>query len=296
MPNIDLHIHTNYSDGEYPPIQIIDISKANNVSTISICDHDTIDAYTEEVINYANKNNIKLIYGVEISTRYYGIGIHVLGYNFDLTNNKLLDCLKKLKNARLDYLIQVSKLLNDLGYIVEIDKLKELKTVTKAHISKNIISNPKNKNLLLKTFSHIPSKGEFIETIMNENCPAYIEKFSISPIEASKIIKEAGGKVILAHPVAYIYEDNISISQIKSLIREMKSDGIEANYIYINRNNNIIDDCDLWRNIAKETNLFTTIGSDFHTLDAIHPKIGLINTSLKLTQEETDAIINNILN
>lgn len=294
MANIDLHIHTNCSDGDYTPLQIVDMAKTNNVSTISICDHDTIEAYSKELIDYAKKENINLIYGVEMSTRYYGVGIHVLGYNFDLKNSKLLECLSKLKNARLDYLMNVSKLLNSIGYIIDVDKLKGLKTVTKAHIANDIISNPINKNLLIKTFSHIPNKGEFIETTMNENCPAYVEKFSISPIEASKIIKEAGGKVVLAHPVAYIHEDNVSVSQIENLLKEMNADGVEANYIYVNRNNEIIDECDFWNSLAKDKNLFTTIGSDFHSIDNIHPNIGFKDISIKFSPPKKKIIINHL--
>ena len=296
MTYIDLHIHTTCSDGEYTPFQIINLAKENNVSTVSICDHDTIEAYNEELINYAKNQNISIIYGVEISTRFYGAGIHVLGYNFDLKNSKLLNCLNKLKNARVDYLINVSKSLNKLGYIVETDKLRQLKSVTKAHIANNIINNDKNKNLLLKNFSHIPSKGEFIETIMNENCPAFVEKFSITPIEASNIIKEAGGKVILAHPVAYMNEDNISVIQIENLLKEMNADGIEANYIYVNKNNEVINNCSFWNSFAKDKNIITTIGSDFHNKDNIHPNIGLINTELKLSLEQCNVIIENLLN
>ena len=66
---IDLHIHTNLSDGELSPKEVIDKAIKNNVSIISITDHDTIDAYTEEVCEYAKSKNIKLISGVEISTK-----------------------------------------------------------------------------------------------------------------------------------------------------------------------------------------------------------------------------------
>lgn len=291
---IDLHIHSNCSDGELSPKQIIDTSKINNICTISITDHDTTIAYTKELHNYAKEQNITLIPGVEISTKFYGVGIHVLGYNFDLNNKELQECLSSLKNARINYLIKVTEKLNTLGYLVNLEKLKELPTVTKAHISLDVINNEKNKELLLKTFTHIPTKGEFIETIMNENCPAYVEKFTISPIEASKIIKKANGIVVLAHPIAYMHEDNLSIEQIDKLIKKMKPDGIEANYIYVDKNNNIFNDSSLWNNYAKTNNLFTTIGSDFHTFDNIHPTIGLTNYELILSNEKKQEILNKI--
>ena len=59
-----------------------------------------------------------------------------------------------------------------MGYKVNIEKLNKIKSVTKAHISYDIITNKDNEKLLLKSFGHIPNKGEFIKTIMNEGCPA----------------------------------------------------------------------------------------------------------------------------
>lgn len=289
---IDLHIHSTYSDGVLTPKEIIDIAKNSNVKTIAIADHDTIDAYTDELFEYAKKQEIVIIHAVEISTKYNGFGVHVLGYNFDLNNKELLECLSLLKNARVNYLLDVTKALNSLGYYLNLEQLKQLSTVTKAHIALDVVNNPNNKDLLLKTFNHIPSKGEFIETIMNENCPAYVKKFGISPIQASKIIKQANGKVVLAHPIAYMHEDNVTTDQIDTLAKEMNADGIEANYIYIDRNNNVFNDSTYWSNYAKENNLFTTIGSDFHNKDNLHPTIGFTNFSFTITEEE----INNTLN
>ncbi len=287
---IDLHIHTNCSDGTLTPKQVIDEAIKNNVSIISIADHDTLLAYTPEIIKYAKDNGITLITGVEMSTR-LGTGFHVLGYNMDMTNEKLLNTLSMLKNARLDYLDNVAKLLKDLGYYINVDELKELPTVTKAHISRHIIADERNKELILETFGHMANMGEFIEAIMNEGCPAFVEKFSITPIEASNIIHEAGGKVVLAHPVAYIHEDKITIDEIKDLVKKMQADGIESNYLYVNAENELFVEVDFWNDFAKENNLFTTIGSDFHEFDAIRPTIGFTNTDFSIPEEE----INNIL-
>lgn len=296
MKKIDLHIHTNVSDGTLTPRQIIEVALRNNVSTISITDHDTIDAYTKELFNYASSKNIKLIPGVEISAKKGKIGVHVLGYNIDINNKKLKEELYKLKNARHIYLHDVAMGLTNLGYKIDIEKLDAIDTVSKAHIALNIIENKENQELLIKTFHHIPTKGEFMETIMNENCPAYVEKKTISPILAAKIIREAGGKVVLAHPVAYAYEDDLSEMDVQKLVDEMQPDGIESNYIYIDRNNDTIDEIKKWSEFAKRNNLFTTFGSDYHNSDNIHPEIGLVNKNVDYSVIEKEHIIENILN
>ena len=294
MKKIDLHIHTNKSDGLLSPKEIIDEAKRKQVQTIAIADHDTVDAYTDEVYNYAKDNGIELITAVEISTKTKKCGIHVLGYNIDTSSKYLNESLKKIRNARHDYLHNVANKLNEMNYILNINKLDMIEAVTKAHIAMDIISNKTNEKQLLKQFGHIPSKGEFIETIMNENCPAYVKKKTVTPKEAAKIIRKAGGKVVLAHPVAYVYEDNLKINEILEIINDMKADGLEANYIYTDRNNNIVNEIEKWNKFAEENHLFVTIGSDFHMEDGNHAEIGLENVGVVLEDEKANEILEKI--
>lgn len=293
---IDLHIHTNCSDGTLSPKEIIDEAFKNGVSVIAIADHDTMDAYTEDLEKYAKEKKIKLIPAVEISTKAKKSGVHVLGYNLNKEHPKLKEKLSVLKNVRHEYLINVSKKLEQLGYLVNTNTLDQIDTVTKAHIAKDVIQNFQNNEILLKEFGKIPSMGEFIETIMNEGCPAYVKKETISPKEAANLIREAGGKVVLAHPVAYQYEDGLNEEDILDLVQEINADGIEANYIYIDRNLNKINEIEKWNQFAKENHLFTTIGSDFHTKDGIHPEIGLLQEEIYLEPELIQNLIQYLTN
>ena len=296
VKRIDLHIHTNISDGVLSPKKVVDEAYKNEISVISIADHDTIDAYNDELFAYANSKNVKLIPGVEISTKINKCGIHVLGYNFDLNDKTFKEKLSKIRNARHVYLHNVSKKLNKLGYFLNVEELDKIDAVTKAHIALDIINNIKNKNTLLTNFGHIPTKGEFIESVMNENCPAYEIKETVTPKEAANIIKAANGKVVLAHPVAYIYEDNLTDTDILNIIDEMKPDGLEANYLYTNRSHNRIDESKKWNKFAKENDLFVTMGSDFHKKDKIKPEIGFINTDFILEDDIIDEILYNLTN
>ena len=295
MKQIDLHIHTNKSDGALMPKQIIDEAVKANLQAISITDHDTIDAYTDETMKYAKEQGIKLIVGVEISTKSDRCGIHVLGYNFDLNNEEFKQKLDRIRNARHDYLKAVAKKIEKLNYKINVEELDKIKSVTKAHISKDIIENEENKEELLKQFGHIPNKGEFIETIMNENCPAYVQKVTVTPEAAAEMIRKAGGKVVLAHPVAYANEDNMAVEEIQQLINKMKPDGLEAYYIYTNRNNEYINEIDKWLKLAKDNNLFSTIGSDFHIKDGHHAEIGMRNVGVKLEEETIKEILSNLI-
>lgn len=292
---IDLHIHTDKSDGVLTPFEVIDQASLNGAVVIAIADHDTIAAYTDELFSYAQSKNIKIIPAVEISSKINKCGIHVLGYNFDLNNEELVEKLEKLRNARHNYLYDVCCKLNELGYVVNQLELDKIEAVTKAHISQDVVSNVQNSDLLMKNFGHIPGKGEFIETVMNEGCPAYVKKETVTPVEASKLIKNAGGKVVLAHPVAYKYEDNLNSSDILNLVLDMEIDAIEGNYVYVDRNNNKINESDYWNNFADSNNLISTVGSDFHNNDGIRPRIGLIGEKIDLTSGDIDKILNYLL-
>lgn len=288
---IDLHIHTNKSDGAFSPKEIIDEAVKNGVDTIAIADHDTVEAYDNNLFEYAKANNVKLIKAVEISTKIDKAGIHVLGYNIDVNNKEFNEKLYKLRNARHIYLHDVAKKLKELGYKVNVKELDKVDAVTKAHIALDIVENSENKEILMQNFGHIPEKGEFIETIMNEGCPAYVTKATITPKEAAELIRSAGGKVVLAHPVAYEHEDNLTDDEILDIVKDMKADGIETNYIYINRNNETINEIRKWNEFANKCNLPVTVGSDFHNKDGIRPEIGLINKDVDFSEEYLDKIV-----
>lgn len=294
---IDLHIHSTVSDGALTPKEVIDEAYKNEVSVIAIADHDTVDAYNNELFEYAESKNIKLINAVEISAKAKKAGVHVLGYNLDVNNEEFKERLSKIRNARHDYLHKVAKKLTDLGYYVNLTELDKIDAVTKAHIAIDVITNLANKDKLLKEFGHIPAKGEFIESIMNENCPAYVEKVTVTPREAGEMIRTAKGKVVLAHPVAYVHEDNLTEEDILDIIKELQPDGLEAYYLYVDKNNQKFDESKKWCEFAKDNNLFVTIGSDFHnTKKKLKPQIGFVNTNFTLPEEMIEEIVSNLEN
>ena len=294
MTKIDLHNHTIKSDGHIDPFGVVDMAASHGVEILAITDHDTVAAYTPELLEYAKSKGILLIPGVEISAHDHRGGFHVLGYNIDYTNERLVSELQRLRDNRKDYLFEVAQKLSEFGFVVDTQKLSQVESVAKGNIAEDIIANPVNRENLLAMFGYIPNKSVFITTLMNKGCPAYIKKASITPKEAADLIRGAGGKVVLAHPIVYVYDKNTLEEDIISLIDDMKPDGLETNYIHFDKKGTRRNESKKWGEVAKARGLFETIGSDFHWNDGVKPLIGFVNEEMEFSDEQIESLMNAI--
>lgn len=104
----DFHIHTTCSDGEHSPEEIVMMAKEKGLNIISITDHNNMDAL-EMVKDFAQNLGIEIIPGVEVSSRYKGEKIHVLGYfkNEDYKNSEFQQCLKSIREHDLERLEKI---------------------------------------------------------------------------------------------------------------------------------------------------------------------------------------------
>jgi predicted metal-dependent phosphoesterase TrpH len=99
--NVNLHIHTNHSDGVLTPTEVINEAQKANLKLISITDHNSVDAY--KIISPGIYGNLEVIAGVEFDCWYKSNFIHILGYGFDVKNEKIKElCAKNLKGTRID--------------------------------------------------------------------------------------------------------------------------------------------------------------------------------------------------
>ena len=294
MIKIDLHNHTTKSDGHVDPFGVVDMAANHGVEILAITDHDTVAAYTPELFEYAKQRGVLLIPGVEISAHDHRGGFHVLGYNIDVTNERLVSELQRLRDNRKDYLFEVAEKLLEFGFVVDTEKLSQVESVAKGNIAEDIIANPVNRENLLAMFGEIPNKAVFITALMNKGCPAYIKKASITPKEAADLIREAGGKVVLAHPIVYVYDKGLPEEDIISLIDDMMPDGLETNYIHFDKKGVRRNESQKWGEVAKQRGLFETIGSDFHWNDGIKPLVGFVNEEMEFSDEQIVSLMNSI--
>jgi hypothetical protein len=246
---VDLHIHTNYSDGVFSPTEVVAYASKVGLTAIAITDHDTVDGIAE-AMNAGKQSNIEVISGIELSAEYGDVQkteMHILGYYVDWKSTKLKETLDIFKNARTERAKEIfSRLwkigikLNPEGLIVCIEK----KVIGRLHFAKVLIEN-----------GIVASVQEAFQKYLSTDQVAYVPKYSITPKQAIELIRDSGGIPVLAHPY-YGHYNNIDV--IKGLV----DDGLQGIEVWHNRHPEHVVRKLL--SIADELNLIATGGSDCH--------------------------------
>ncbi len=240
---VDLHLHTNFSDGAFSPRTLIDIIREKNISIASIVDHDSIDALPF-AIEYANSLGIEIIPGVELSAEFQQKEIHILGYFFDIHNKVFNDYLQFFKEERLIRAEKIVHKLNNLGLKINLE---------------DITNNQRNVNIgrphiarVMVELNLVHNYYDAFNKYLKNGGPAYEKKTHLSPGSAIKIINDAGGLAFLAHPGNL--DENILIKLIEAGL-----DGIEV--IHPSHNRMLKK---YYSKIADQFMLLKSGGSDFH--------------------------------
>ena len=243
MIKVDLHTHTNKSDGALSPSELVLKAKKGGLSTISITDHDSVNAL-DEAIEVGKDIGVNVIPGVELSTDIEDREVHLLGLFLDTQNEELKKYLNFFREERLYRAKRIVNKLNNLGHFISIDDVldhAQSSAIGRPHIAfamvaRGIVSN------------YYEAFGKYI----GDDGPAYEKKIHVSPKSALKIISDAGGLSFVAHP-CYMPE-SVLTTLIKAGI-----DGIEV--IHPAHNDYQVR---FYRGIVNQYCLLESGGSDFH--------------------------------
>ena len=253
--NVDLHLHTTASDGKLSPEEIVALALSKKLSIIAITDHDTVDGIAP-ALAAAQNSSLIVIPGVEINTDAADDELHILGYFIDYTCHELTSRLQDLCNSRHTRALRMVEKLNSLG--IEMDWQQVLEVAQGSSIGRPHIAQ------VLLQRGYISSIREAFVKYIGRNCPAYVEREKITPVEAVKLIVCAAGLPVLAHPG--------TVSNLTRLIPELKSAGmvgIEACY-----NGYSVGTVTRLVTLAREYGLIYTGGSDYHGLDTGETPLG----------------------
>lgn len=240
----DLHLHTDYSDGTYSPVELVKKAAGAGLYCIALTDHDTV-AGVQETINTAVFFGLEVLPGVEMSAEINGREIHILGYLIDHNFPALLKKLDTLRENRTLRVRNIVSKLNDIGVGL---KDEDVFAVAKGAIpSRSHVA----KALLINGF--IKSIPEAFNKYIGDSGPAYSLGFRFSPKEAVEIIKRSGGIPVLAHP--HLFGDD-------NLVLELIDLGIMGLEVYYPGRSQ--GEINFYLDLARKNNLLVTGGSDFH--------------------------------
>ena len=262
-PEVDLHIHSNASDGTLSPEAILQLSKECGLKAISITDHDTLDG-SRQALESGIPPSLMFIPGVEISAAFpadagYKGSCHILGYGIRLNDENLNKTLSLLRDARKNRNPGIIRKLNECGISITID---ELMAVTGDQAGRPHIAG------LLMEKEVVNSIQEAFDKYLGVGKPAYVEKYRIPCTEALAIIKSAGGVPVLAHPCLL---SPCRGGQFENLIGFLKSRGLSGIEVFYS--DNTPSDETYFNDIADRFGLLKTGGTDFH--GSLKPEIRL---------------------
>lgn len=239
----DLHIHTTASDGEYSPTDIVKKAKEAGIETIAITDHDTLAGIKEAEIA-GSKLGVHIIPAIELSTKYKGKSVDILGYNIK-TEAELTKTLRQMRQEREGRANRIIEKFNEIGFAITLDDIKQYSqggVIARPHIAKAIVKK-----------GYVSDYQTVFDDYLADGKPCAIEKMILSPQEGIALIQKAGGKAVLAHPV-YIGDDE--------LVRELITLGFDG--IEVWHRSHLKEHREVYKAMAKEYDLLMTGGSDFH--------------------------------
>lgn len=277
MKCVDLHVHSNASDGTLTPKEVVKAAAKAGLSAFALTDHDTVQG-VDEAIKAASNLNLEVIPGVEISTRYKEKEIHIVGLFLDHHDTTLLNGLGNeidIRNKRNEALI--SK-FNEYGFPISMEEMNTIfpdSVITRAHFASYMVKK-----------GYVKSTLDAFKNYLSEGMPLYVPRDKKSPAEAINLITSAGGVAVLAHPLLY----HLTMGELKELCLTLKNlglVGIESMYSTYKG----FDELSV-KQLAKETGLLESGGSDFHGANKPHIKIGSGMGTLRINASYMEALRN----
>lgn len=246
---VDLHVHSNRSDGSLSPSDLVLEAKKKGLCAFALTDHDTVDGI-DEALSAAKDSGIRLIPGIELSTEYEGKDIHIVGLLIDKEQPVFKEKLQKFVDSRTKRNRKMCQKLTDAGLSLTYEELQEEfpdSVITRAHYAQ----------ILLKK-GYIKSLKEAFDRYIGDRGPCFVPREKITPEDGVRLILSAKGIPILAHPLLY----GMGEERLQRLIERLKDAGLvgmEAIYSTYTPSEEV-----QMRKLAEKSGLLPSGGSDFH--------------------------------
>ena len=250
---IDLHSHTNESDGTCSPAQLVAEAHSAGVTILGITDHDTFKGY-DEALPAAAEAGLELICGVELSTKLYGHSVHLLGYFLGGQNlDEFRTWIRGQQTERRDRNRRLVVRLQELGFDVTLAEAEAR--------GRGMTGRPHFAQLLVEK-GYVANLRQAFDDYLDESAKGYVFRREPQFGEAVARVRAAGGIASLAHPVRVK-------GDIPALMPELCASGLNAIEAY--HSDHSPEDTELYLGLARQYGLHVTGGSDYH--GAIKPNV-----------------------
>lgn len=250
MLNVDLHCHSNVSDGVLAPAAVAARAKENGVDVWALTDHDEIDGIAQ-AREAAGDLGLQYVAGVEISVTWCGETIHIVGLKIDETNETLVKGLKATRGGRERRAHEMAEQLSLVGipnaFEGALKYVGNPDLISRTHFARYIVEIGVCKDL-----------HEVFRRYLTEGKPGFIPHRWATLSEAVSWIRGAGGIAVVAHPGRY----NLSDMALGAFLSEFKQYGGAA--IEVVTGSHTVDQYAEYAKVANQYGLLASRGSDFH--------------------------------
>lgn len=273
---IDLHLHSNVSDGTDSPDQLVIAARQAGLDVIGLCDHDTFDAIAQ-ASEAGRRIGLTVLPGVEMSTRFKEHTVHLLGYGCDPQDHSLQAELTKLRASRENRLQECLDKLEGLGMPLTKEEVLTAKGISPS------LGRPHIADALIKR-GYLANRDEAFAMYLGDGKPGYVERYATPLEEAIRLIREAKGLAVIAHPWGRGTREVVT-SEAIAVLAEAGLEGIE-----IDHTDHDPLDRELLSQIGARNGLICTGSSDYHGTGKLSNPLGVNLTSQDAYQEIVNRI------
>ena len=276
MSRIDLHAHTEHSDGTLPAAALVRLARDVGLSTLAVTDHDTTVGFAEAKAE-GETLGVEVIPGCEVSTRGGGGNVHVLGLGIEPADASLQHFLAEVRVARERRNEAILRRLAALGVPVTREEVE-------AHVRGSILARPHFAQALVAR-GHVPDLRTAFSLYLRDGGPAYVEAAFPPTERAIAAIRGAGGAAVLAHPGQLRLKDRRDLAAFFGTLRTLGLAGIEVWHPSHDADQRL-----LLSALASEHDLLPSGGSDFHGDNKPHIRLGVGDGSVDVRRETWDRL------